>query len=343
MGTSRHSPRSLTRSSSAKLVPPSGPCETVNSVSKLPTAVGLNVKAIFVVECAANSPVSGSQVTMRSSSLPASRGSRPYLAGSAPRFLTLSARCCCSPRRTWPKSTRGIPLSSCGASVSTVFLTVQTSGTSMRPVIARIGKVDSRLTFTLGLNQIVMRAVTPADIRPGGSKSMSKKSLTLSSSGSSLNWLNFNVRETLVTSITCLYLLPTSKSLKAMTLGFTRKASPFHSLPPMPWMAEFAWSCFKNCPVTTGSFFAGTLLLDMLSWAPTGLSTTRSGVLARRELASRADAERWSRSTFAISAGLALPRPKPLVFCTLTLEGSMRTAVPVGSKTSTLSTVILRM
>mmetsp|Transcript_34235 Transcript_34235/g.107441 ORF Transcript_34235/g.107441 Transcript_34235/m.107441 type:complete len:281 (+) Transcript_34235:2823-3665(+) len=280
---------------------------------------------------------------MGSMSLPSSEGPRLYLAGSAPAFLMLSVRCCDSPRRTWPKSTRGIWLSSCGVSVSTVFLTVQTSGTSMRPVIARSGKVDSKLEFTFGLNQMVMRVVTPGDIRPGGSKWMSKKSLTLSSSGSSLNWLNFSVNETLVTSMTCLYLLPTSKSLKAMTLGFTRKAFPFHSLPPMPWMAAFAWSCFRYWPVTTGSFLEGALRLDMLSCEPVGVSTRRSGVVARRELASRAVATRWSRSTFSISAGLALPRPKPFVLCTLTFDGSIRTAVPVGSRTSAWSTVILRM
>mmetsp|Transcript_127393 Transcript_127393/g.396544 ORF Transcript_127393/g.396544 Transcript_127393/m.396544 type:complete len:228 (+) Transcript_127393:299-982(+) len=224
-----------------------------------------------------------------------------------------SVRCCDSPKRTWPKSTSGTLSSSCGVRVSTVFLTLQTNGTSIRPVIARSGSTDSRLVFTLGLNQMVRRAVTPADIRPGGSNSMSKKSLTLSSSGSSLNWLNFSVKETLVTSTTCLYLLPTSKSSKAMMFGFTKKPSPFHSLPPTPWMAEFPSSCFSSRPVTTGSFRAGTPVLGALSCDPTGPSTTSSGVLARRVLASLAVAARWSRSTFSISAGLALPKPKPVV------------------------------
>mmetsp|Transcript_4863 Transcript_4863/g.14800 ORF Transcript_4863/g.14800 Transcript_4863/m.14800 type:complete len:280 (-) Transcript_4863:583-1422(-) len=279
---------------------------------------------------------------MRNISLFGSAASTRNFAGRAPEFLMCSVRCSDSPERTLPKSTTGLASSSCGAKESTVFFVVQINGKSMRPVMAWIGKVESMSAFTLGVKMMVMEVVTPADMRPGGSNWISKKSRILSSRGSSLNWLNFRVSETFVTSMTCLYLLPTSKSWKAMVLGFARKASPFHSLPPTP-CAPAASPCFMYWPVTTGSFFAGELLEGAASAASGWLPAKSGEPMGEGEPASRALAARTERSTFSISSGRARPKPKACVFCTVTLEGSMRTAVPVGSKTSTLSTVILRM
>mmetsp|Transcript_114047 Transcript_114047/g.271515 ORF Transcript_114047/g.271515 Transcript_114047/m.271515 type:complete len:260 (+) Transcript_114047:2524-3303(+) len=89
-------------------------------------------------------------------------------AESAPVFLMVSSRLEDSPKRTEPKSTTGCASASCGVIVRIVFLVVHRRGKSMRPVLARMGKVETISWLTFGMNQSVMYLVTPADMRPGG-------------------------------------------------------------------------------------------------------------------------------------------------------------------------------
>ena len=81
------------------------------------------------------------------------------------------------------------------------FLHVQTRGISMRPVSLRIGKKELMSWFSWGVNVMVIVVDRPADILPVGVYWMWKKSLMLSSSGSSLKELK--EKETLVKRIVC--------------------------------------------------------------------------------------------------------------------------------------------
>mmetsp|Transcript_122776 Transcript_122776/g.244228 ORF Transcript_122776/g.244228 Transcript_122776/m.244228 type:complete len:203 (+) Transcript_122776:1753-2361(+) len=201
----------------------------------------------------------------------------------------------------------------------------------MRPVIAWIGSVVVMSLFTLGANHTVRLVLTPADMRPGGLKSISKKSLNRSSRGSSLNWLNFIVNDTFVIRTTCLYLFPTSKSLKAMMLGSAMKAAP----PPLPPRSSAlaltaapccncscCCSCLRKHSLDTtgkGCRGGGTLLdfvpsRDLLALSR-GFNPSSSAVVGRGGLdfASFTLAARTSRPTFSISSGLAPPRPNALL------------------------------
>mmetsp|Transcript_45133 Transcript_45133/g.107348 ORF Transcript_45133/g.107348 Transcript_45133/m.107348 type:complete len:210 (-) Transcript_45133:1466-2095(-) len=207
--------------------------------------------------------------------------------------------------------------------VRMVFLVMHRSGKSILPVLARMGKVVEMSVGTFGWNQMVMYLVTPADIRPGGKNSISKKSFILSSSGSSLNWLN--VRETFVTSTTCLYFLPTSKSAKVMMLGFARKASPLNSLPQQRCTVQMFCFCLSRAAARycSSSFVnLGTQSLSLSGSSrdnldpgsvetsiPCGLggSKSSSGVF---HVSILLFACATASFTFASSSGLAEPSPK---------------------------------
>ena len=79
------------------------------------------------------------------------------------------------------------------------FLQVQIRGISILPVSLRIGNTELISSFSYGVKVIVIVVDRPADILPVGVYWMWKKSLILSSRGSSLNELKEN--ETFVNRI----------------------------------------------------------------------------------------------------------------------------------------------
>mmetsp|Transcript_26710 Transcript_26710/g.67326 ORF Transcript_26710/g.67326 Transcript_26710/m.67326 type:complete len:444 (-) Transcript_26710:1441-2772(-) len=241
--------------------------------------------------------------------------------------------------------------SSFGSKSSTVFFVRHITGKSIRPVFARIGNVVQMSMYSFGWYFRVILQETPADIRPGGSKPMSKKSRILSSMGSSLNWLK--VRETLVTSITCLYFSFASKSRYSITLGDGMKLWPSKVLPQHRWTSPSSICLLCSAFAFTSIFSSSALLFGthifpssrfpfsrVASPAPSFASRKPipSSAFAASSASQCATRFFWNlsfSSTAASSSGGALPNPNAPVFTAVTFDGSMRIAFPVGSKIST--------
>ena len=128
-----------------------------------------------------------------------------------------------SPNITFPKFIAGFSTS------IKAFLHVQMSGMSIWPVSLRIGNTEFMSSFNYGVKVIVIVVDRPADIRPDGVYCIWKKSLILSSKGSSLNELK--EKETFVNRIVYVCETPTVKSLKMILSGLEMKAVPLNSRP----------------------------------------------------------------------------------------------------------------
>ena len=129
-----------------------------------------------------------------------------------------------SPITTAPKSIVGV------ARAILAFLVVALSGTVIGPVAVLKVISLSMSWLILGENLMNRSAVTPADMRPGGTCESSKKEAT--ASGSAAGRKALNVYDTFVSVNLISYALPTSKSAKRITFGLQMNAGPDHVLPP---------------------------------------------------------------------------------------------------------------